>query len=226
MASLHRSVARERHPRVLVVHNRYRAVGGEERSAELQLQAMERAGIPHATYERRSADSGRAGGGDRDAARGLGRARGRGGRARAGRGRRPLPQRAAADRAARPAGGGRGRGEGGAPSAQRAPVLRHRSRHARRRAVRALPRAQHPPRSAAQLPRLGPGGGGVRRGPGAAPAEGARRRGQVRGAGRCRRGRARPPRPGARPGDHPRLTTSPPASSPRRPGPARAATRW
>jgi glycosyltransferase involved in cell wall biosynthesis len=49
------------HPRVLVVHNRYRAVGGEERSAELQLQALEHAGITHALYERRSADSGRAG---------------------------------------------------------------------------------------------------------------------------------------------------------------------
>jgi glycosyltransferase involved in cell wall biosynthesis len=53
-------VAQERNPRVLVVHNRYRALGGEERSAELQLQAMERAGIPHAVYERRSAESGRA----------------------------------------------------------------------------------------------------------------------------------------------------------------------
>lgn len=42
------------------MHNRYRAVGGEERSAELQLQAMGRAGIPHAVYERRSSDSGRA----------------------------------------------------------------------------------------------------------------------------------------------------------------------
>ncbi len=49
------------HPRVLVLHNRYRVVGGEERSAELQLRAMERAGIPHALFERRSADAGRAG---------------------------------------------------------------------------------------------------------------------------------------------------------------------
>ena len=53
-------MAQERNPRVLVVHNRYRAVGGEERSAELQLQALARAGIPHAAYERRSAESGRA----------------------------------------------------------------------------------------------------------------------------------------------------------------------
>ena len=49
------------HPRVLLLHNRYRVVGGEERSAELQLAAMERAGIPHALYERRSSDAGRAG---------------------------------------------------------------------------------------------------------------------------------------------------------------------
>ena len=53
-------MAQNPHPRVLVVHNRYRAVGGEERSAELQLAAMERAGIPHALYERRSAEAGRA----------------------------------------------------------------------------------------------------------------------------------------------------------------------
>ena len=47
-------------PRVLVVHNRYRVVGGEERSAELQLRALERAGIVHALYERESAGAGRA----------------------------------------------------------------------------------------------------------------------------------------------------------------------
>ena len=48
------------HPSVLVVHNRYRSTGGEERSVELQLAAMGRAGIPHALHERRSADAGRA----------------------------------------------------------------------------------------------------------------------------------------------------------------------
>lgn len=48
-------------PRVLVVHNRYRVVGGEERSAELQLRALERAGIEHALFERHSAGAGRAG---------------------------------------------------------------------------------------------------------------------------------------------------------------------
>lgn len=46
-------------PRVLVVHNRYRIVGGEERSVELQLRALEAAGVEHALFERRSADAGR-----------------------------------------------------------------------------------------------------------------------------------------------------------------------
>jgi len=46
-------------PRVLVVHNRYRIEGGEERSVDLQLRAMEAAGIEHSSYERRSADAGR-----------------------------------------------------------------------------------------------------------------------------------------------------------------------
>jgi glycosyltransferase involved in cell wall biosynthesis len=42
--------------RVLVVHNRYRIQGGEERSVELQLAALRRAGVGHALLERRSAD--------------------------------------------------------------------------------------------------------------------------------------------------------------------------
>lgn len=50
-----------RPPRVLLLHNRYRVVGGEERSLELQLRALERAGVPCALHERRSADAGRAG---------------------------------------------------------------------------------------------------------------------------------------------------------------------
>jgi glycosyltransferase involved in cell wall biosynthesis len=41
--------------RVLVVHNRYRIQGGEERSVELQLAALRRAGVPHALLERSSA---------------------------------------------------------------------------------------------------------------------------------------------------------------------------
>jgi glycosyltransferase involved in cell wall biosynthesis len=41
---------------VLVVHNRYRIQGGEERSVELQLDALRRAGVAHALLERRSAD--------------------------------------------------------------------------------------------------------------------------------------------------------------------------
>ncbi len=47
-------------PRVLVVHNRYRIEGGEERSVDLQLRALEAAGIEHTTFERRSADAGNA----------------------------------------------------------------------------------------------------------------------------------------------------------------------
>ena len=47
------------HPRVLLVHNRYRTVGGEERSVALQARAFENAGVPHALMERRSGDAGR-----------------------------------------------------------------------------------------------------------------------------------------------------------------------
>lgn len=47
--------------RVLVVHNRYRVEGGEERSVELQLQALRRAGVDHALLERRSLEATRAG---------------------------------------------------------------------------------------------------------------------------------------------------------------------
>jgi glycosyltransferase involved in cell wall biosynthesis len=42
------------------VHNRYRIEGGEERSVDLQLRALEAAGVEHAVFERRSADVGRA----------------------------------------------------------------------------------------------------------------------------------------------------------------------
>ena len=47
-------------PRVLLLHNRYRVEGGEERSVELQLRAMERAGVEHRLFERSSAETGRA----------------------------------------------------------------------------------------------------------------------------------------------------------------------
>lgn len=42
-------------PRVLVIHNRYRVHGGEERAVELQLRALERAGVPHRSLLRDSA---------------------------------------------------------------------------------------------------------------------------------------------------------------------------
>jgi glycosyltransferase involved in cell wall biosynthesis len=44
---------------VLVLHNRYRVVGGEERSVELQLRAMAEAGIAHRLVQRRSEQAGR-----------------------------------------------------------------------------------------------------------------------------------------------------------------------
>src|SRR5919197_657378 len=47
--------------RVLVLHNRYRIEGGEERSVELQLRALRAAGVEHRLLERRSDEAGRAG---------------------------------------------------------------------------------------------------------------------------------------------------------------------
>jgi glycosyltransferase involved in cell wall biosynthesis len=46
--------------RVLLLHNRYRHEGGEERALELHVRALERAGVEHRLLERRSADSSRA----------------------------------------------------------------------------------------------------------------------------------------------------------------------
>jgi glycosyltransferase involved in cell wall biosynthesis len=45
--------------RVLLLHNRYRDEGGEERSVELQLRALANAGVEHRLLERRSGDTGR-----------------------------------------------------------------------------------------------------------------------------------------------------------------------
>jgi glycosyltransferase involved in cell wall biosynthesis len=45
--------------RVLLLHNRYRHEGGEERSVELQLRALAGAGVEHRLFERRSAEVGR-----------------------------------------------------------------------------------------------------------------------------------------------------------------------
>jgi glycosyltransferase involved in cell wall biosynthesis len=47
------------HPRVLLLHNRYRFEGGEERSVALQLRALAAAGIEHRLLERDSAQAGR-----------------------------------------------------------------------------------------------------------------------------------------------------------------------
>jgi glycosyltransferase involved in cell wall biosynthesis len=46
-------------PRVLVLHNRYRQAGGEERAVELHLRALERAGVPHGALVRDSGEAGR-----------------------------------------------------------------------------------------------------------------------------------------------------------------------
>jgi glycosyltransferase involved in cell wall biosynthesis len=45
--------------RVLLLHNRYRVEGGEERAVELQLRALQGAGIEHALFERSSGEAGR-----------------------------------------------------------------------------------------------------------------------------------------------------------------------
>jgi len=46
-------------PRVLLLHNRYRVEGGEERALELHLRALRNAGVAHAVHERRSTEAGR-----------------------------------------------------------------------------------------------------------------------------------------------------------------------
>jgi glycosyltransferase involved in cell wall biosynthesis len=46
-------------PSVLVVHNRYRIHGGEERAVDLQVAALRRAGVSHSTFFRDSAEAGK-----------------------------------------------------------------------------------------------------------------------------------------------------------------------
>src|SRR3954449_4499605 len=46
-------------PPVLLVHNRYRIEGGEERSLELHARALADAGVEHRLFERRSSEAGR-----------------------------------------------------------------------------------------------------------------------------------------------------------------------
>jgi glycosyltransferase involved in cell wall biosynthesis len=43
--------------RVLVAHNRYRTTGGEERAVDLQIEALDRAGIPNAALMRDSSET-------------------------------------------------------------------------------------------------------------------------------------------------------------------------
>src|ERR687885_777415 len=47
-------------PRVLVLHNRYRVHGGEERAVDLLLTALRGAGVVHRALLRDSAETGRA----------------------------------------------------------------------------------------------------------------------------------------------------------------------
>src|SRR4051794_14349885 len=46
-------------PRVLVVHNRYRIHGGEERAVDLQVAALRRAAVPYQTFFAESAEAGK-----------------------------------------------------------------------------------------------------------------------------------------------------------------------
>jgi hypothetical protein len=48
-------------PRVLVLHNRYRVQGGEERAVDLHLAALAAAGVEHRALVRDSGQAGRAG---------------------------------------------------------------------------------------------------------------------------------------------------------------------
>ena len=113
--------------RVLVVHNRYRIEGGEERSVELQLRALRRAGVEHraarAPLHRRRPRPRR-----RVAAPGRRPALGdRGRRPRARRQRGARAQHAAAGGPAGPGRGALGRRARGPAPAQPAPVLRDRA---------------------------------------------------------------------------------------------------
>ena len=152
-----------RTPRVLVLHNRYRMEGGEERAVELQEAALTRAGVEHRLLERRSGRRGPRPRGRGAAARRGGRGAGgrRGARAPGGRGARAQPP-----AAPRPARARRGRAAAGArvvaqlhnfrlfcaigvASRDGAPVL-------------SLPPPAHAPGAGAQLPRLAARGGGLR----------------------------------------------------------------
>ena len=164
--------------RVLVVHNRYRVEGGEERSVDLQLQALAAAGIDHDLYERRSTEVGRAAaaaallrGGDDPAEL---PAAVRGADVVHVHNMQPLigPRGLEAARAA-------GARRGPAP-AQPAPVLRDRRRLARRRPLLSLPPPPDAARRRAQLPRLAARVRRLRDRALAAPAARARRRRPLR----------------------------------------------
>ena len=142
-------------PLILLLHNRYRTPGGEERAVEdLAWLIRTELGEPAAVLERDSAVAGPSPGGGRAARR----------RAAAGGDRRrgPALRRAGRARPQRPPGvrlAGAGRGAGGGRPGRAAPAqlpARVRDRHLlhARRGLHALPRPQHAAGGAAELPRL------------------------------------------------------------------------
>ena len=136
-----------------MLHNRYRATGGEERSVSNLVAMLSRHGHavdPAGALQRRPGSrSGRPGADPR-------RRRSRGGLGRGSAVRRrsgPRPQRPPPVRLARTRGRGSGRRRRGAAPAQPPVVLRGRDRVPRRAPVLRMPRAQHACRSGAPMSR-------------------------------------------------------------------------
>ena len=138
-----------------MLHNRYRAPGGEERAVANLVEMLSRHGHAVRLLERSSADLGRLGAAGGDDRRRPAARRGRPRRHRVRRRRRARPQRPSAVRLARAAGRRRGRCRGRAAPAQLPPVLRGRNRVSRRDAVLFLRCAQHAPGPGPPLPRIG-----------------------------------------------------------------------
>ena len=173
--------------RVLLVHNRYRIQGGEERSVELQLEALRRAGVEHALLERRSADLSRSqaalallrGGRDEDDVKAA---------------TRELDADVVHVHNMLPLPGPRGLEAARAGRRVRAPappqpaaLLRDRRGRPRRRPLLSLPPPQHAAGACPQLPRLAARGSRLRGGARQPPADRLRDGQQLRGAEQLRR---------------------------------------
>ena len=172
---------------ILLLHNRYRAPGGEERAVEdLAWLIRDRAGRAGGGARARlgGARAGAGGGGParRRAAAGGGRRRGAAQR----RARRARPQRAAGVRLARAGGRPRGGRARRAAPAQLPARLRGGDVLHARRGLHALPRPQHAAGRAAELPRLARRGGRLRGVAGAVAAAAGRVGRRVRGPERVR----------------------------------------